>query len=394
MRATGFLGKTGMIAAGAALTLAGVVAGTTPASAQVPQIRACVNTTNLQVRIVGPTEACKANEVLISWNVQGPKGDTGATGPQGPQGPQGAPGTQGPQGVQGNPGPQGPQGNPGSQGPQGDPGAQGPQGDPGTQGPQGDPGAQGPQGDPGPQGPQGDPGAPGAKGDTGDPGASVLVQALAQGDANCPTGGVAVTSVAGTNYVCNGANGQSHTVHPALVGATEIAQINGWAGLAAAPPTWHLCYKGTRDVSTSGFMADGAATFHAGCDNKGKTFFVAKTSTGKLFGGYTSLAWNGACQYRADPSAFLFSLTNNFKHNQGGGVFVNGSYSTYDCYSYGPTFGGGHDFTTDLRSASYGNLGYSYACRIGTYYTSDCMVDFAGAVAPILVEVEVYSEQQ
>jgi hypothetical protein len=218
-----------------------------------------------------------------------------------------------------------------------------------------------------------------------------MVQALAQGDANCPTGGVAVTSVGGTSYVCNGANGSSGgPVLPLLVGANEIAQINAWAGFGAAAPNWKLCYKGTRDLS-SGFMQDNAAAFHSTCDNKGKTFFVAKTSTGKVFGGYTSKAWTGACQYRPDPTAFLFSLTNNFKHTQFGGSL--GSYSTYDCYSYGPTFGGGHDFYTDLRSSSYGNLGYSYACRVGSYSSPDCMLDFAGAVAPILVELEVYSEQ-
>src|SRR5262245_20508690 len=125
MSATGFLGKTGMIAAGAALTLAGVVAGTTPASAQVPQIRACVSISSLQIRIPGANEACKSSETQLIWNIQGPKGDTG---PQGPQGVQGVPGAQGPQG---NPGPQGPQGNPGAQGPQGNPGPQGPQGNPG-----------------------------------------------------------------------------------------------------------------------------------------------------------------------------------------------------------------------------------------------------------------------
>jgi hypothetical protein len=47
----------------------------------------------------------------------------------------------------------------------------------------------------GPQGPQ------------GIPGISVTTAALAVGDANCPTGGIAVTAVSGTTDVCNGARG-------------------------------------------------------------------------------------------------------------------------------------------------------------------------------------------
>jgi hypothetical protein len=359
MKATAFMGKAGMIAAVGALTLVGVMGRTVSISAQSPQIRACVQQTSLQIRIPGPTESCKSSEVPLVWNIQGPKGDKGDKGDQGAAGSQGVPGAPG------------------------DPGVQGVQGVAGADGAAGPQGAPGPQGDPGPAGP---------KGDNGDPGVSVSLQPLGQGDANCPTGGVAVTSVGGTMYVCNGANGASHTVQPAIVGAGEIAQINAWAGLTAAPPNWKLCYKGTRDLSISGFMQDGAAAFHAGCNNKGKTFFVAKANTGHVFGGFTSRPWTGACQFRSDATAFLFSLTNNFKYVQGGGVEKSGAYSIYDCYSYGPTFGGGHDFYTDLRSSSYASVGYSYTCRVGASYSEECQIDFAGARTPILIELEVYSE--
>lgn len=47
----------------------------------------------------------------------------------------------------------------------------------------------------GPQGPQ------------GVPGISVTTAALAVGDPNCPTGGIAVTAVSGLTYVCNGRQG-------------------------------------------------------------------------------------------------------------------------------------------------------------------------------------------
>lgn len=65
---------------------------------------ACVNNSSGTIKMVDENKACSNNEVKISWNQVGPKGDTGATGPAGPQGPKGDTGATGPQG------PQGPQG--------------------------------------------------------------------------------------------------------------------------------------------------------------------------------------------------------------------------------------------------------------------------------------------
>lgn len=54
---------------------------TAPVLAQSPAvIRACVQQGSLQVRIIGPTEACRAPETLITWNVQGPVGPPGPKG--------------------------------------------------------------------------------------------------------------------------------------------------------------------------------------------------------------------------------------------------------------------------------------------------------------------------
>jgi hypothetical protein len=214
----------------------------------------------------------------------------------------------------------------------------------------------------------------------------VTVAQLAASDPNCPYGGVAVTSASGTYYVCSGAQG-----YPALVDAAAIQQINGWAGLPS-DASWTLCYKATRD-GTSWFSASaGAAAFHGRCDNRGRTFFVTRTSTGRLFGGFTNLSWGAACGYRKDLTAFLFSLTNSYKHAQTG-AYSGSGLSIYDCSSYGPTFGGGNDFSTDLKDTAYANLGYTYACRVGAYGSADCRNDFAGAYQPALVELEVYSER-
>lgn len=86
------------------------------------------------MRFISSPEEARQDETAISWNRQGPKGDTGLQGPQGDQG------QQGPQGEQG------PKGDTGLQGPQGDQGQAGPQGVQGPQGEKGEPGLQGPQG--------------------------------------------------------------------------------------------------------------------------------------------------------------------------------------------------------------------------------------------------------
>jgi hypothetical protein len=65
-------------------------------------------------------------------------------------------------------------------------------------------------------------------------------------------------------------------------------QVNAWAGLPSGF-AWNLCYKGTRD--NTGFFS--SAGFHKQCDNRGQSFFVAKSTKDKLFGGYNLGALDG-----------------------------------------------------------------------------------------------------
>lgn len=327
---------------------------------------------------------------------QGPAGATGPAGPPGPQGPQGMTGLlgpMGPAGVDGLPGLQGPAGAVGATGPKGPAGPQGPQGpagDTGAVGPVGATGATGATGPAGPQGPQGRAGDTGAVGPTGPAGAaglagqSVTLTQLAAGNVNCQNGGVAVNAQSGTGYVCSAPQGV-----PPLVDAAAIQRIDGWAGLPT-DTQWTLCYKGTRDNPGFAFAASAAYAFHSRCDGLARTFFVAKSSAGSLFGGYSGLAWGSrTCGYRNDPSAFLFSLTNSFRHGQ-----FSATNAIYDCPNNGPVFGSGYDFQTNLKDSAAVNLGYTYACRVGTIATVQCISDFTGMPAPLaLVEVEVYAAQ-
>ena len=346
------------------------------------------------------------DEMWITLGATGPegsKGDTGATGPRGPKGedgPRGPKGEPGPKGPKGEDGPRGhkgeagatgpkgaagPKGDTGAQGPKGEPGAtgaQGPKGDTGAtglQGPKGDTGATGPQGatgGPGPQGPAGAAGGPGPQGPAGDqgpqglqglPGQSVSVAVIPVGDQRCPGGGAAISAGGVTANVCGYAP-PAPPVFPEskIIAASDFEKINGWATL---PPgtSWTLCYRMTDHGVSSG-------AFHANCNNRGRTFVVAKTIMGKVLGGYSSVSWTSAScgAQKTDSNAFLFSITNNFRH-----ALTQAGYAIWDCSSYGPTFGGGFDLLVREGSGSTA-LGYAYACRVGAPSSAECQTDFSG----------------
>jgi hypothetical protein len=248
----------------------------------------------------------------------------------------------------------------------------------------------GPQGAQGPQGPKGDRGEQGEQGLVGPqglPGPAPEVTKLASGSAECPTGGAVIASESGRVVVCNGDAGRK--VHPMLVDAAVMEKVNAWANIPAGR-AWTLCYKGTRDYGTTFMTVAGPGEFHARCDRRGAAFFVAKAANDKLFGGFAGIGFGTGtgCGYRPDPAAFLFSLTNDFKHELTSSTAV--ANALYECGTYGPTFGRGHDFYTDLKSAVTFNLGSTYACRVGAAASATCKDDFAGAP---LVELEVWVEQ-
>ena len=81
--------------------------------------------------------------------------------------------------------------------------------------------------------------------------------------------------------------------------------------------------------------------------------------------------------YRYDSQAFLFSLVNKprwapVKLPQTGQY--GNAHSIYDCSTYGPTFGGGHDIYivnyASSSSSSYANLGHTYSPPSGYNYGS------------------------
>ena len=113
-----------------------------------------------------------------------------------------------------------------------------------------------------------------------------------------------------------------------------------------------LLFRGTRD----GFKS---TDFHKMCDNKGPTLVLVKTKNGYYFGGFTVSTWEHSGGYRSDPGSFIFSLNNKTKQD------CNKTTHSIRCDStYGPTFGGGHDFYIDSdcnqNTNSYSEFGHSY----------------------------------
>ena len=169
----------------------------------------CVVKSTSDMRLVGQNPAidCPDGQVARHFDLQGPKGDTGATGPKGdagdPGGPQGDTGSAGPQGDTGS---QGPAGATGPQGTQGATGSAGPQGATGSQGPAGATGAAGATG---PAGPQGATGSQGPKGDKGDAGGVTLLSASGQDTNNRTYRMIAAVGFSATAVACGTSNTQA-----------------------------------------------------------------------------------------------------------------------------------------------------------------------------------------
>jgi hypothetical protein len=132
--------------------------------------------------------------------------------------------------------------------------------------------------------------------------------------------------------------------------------LNRWIG-ENLQQRWVLLYK----ASDHGWSS---AEFHNRCDSRGPTITIVRTAKGAEFGGYASVSWEKERGYRADPNAFLFSITTiDGKPTE----TVHGQYAHLNCaiYSqtkYGPSFGNGFDLyiNLDYPSSSYAHLGHTY----------------------------------
>ena len=136
-----------------------------------------------------------------------------------------------------------------------------------------------------------------------------------------------------------------------------LNKIYEWTG----GKNMELLYRGTRD----GMSGD---AFHNKCNNKGPTISLFKNEKGYIFGGYASIDWQGGNgDYKSAPDSFIFTLTNMYNISPTKFPNSDTSYSIYDCSSYGPTFGGGHDIV--VFSSNYTNFPISYKDVLGKGYS-------------------------
>jgi len=109
-------------------------------------------------------------------------------------------------------------------------------------------------------------------------------------------------------------------------------------------------------ASTNGWNAQ---TFHQLCDNKGETITIATLEDGRFIGAYSPISWgylNG--QYISNPDTFLFD--NDKKYTTSESIFGPGNYAIYQFSNYGPTFGGGFDFSTLSSQKTLTNNVFTY----------------------------------
>ncbi|KAM6962489.1 interferon-induced protein 44-like [Aplochiton taeniatus] len=136
-----------------------------------------------------------------------------------------------------------------------------------------------------------------------------------------------------------------------------------------------LLFKATNNGYT-------AASFHQQCDGKNPTIAVGYNSSGYVFGGYTSVAYNQTGQYVADDKAFLFTFNGGKPMKY---PVTNSPYAVRMLGNYGPYFG------EDLKFYP-NNYGYTVQSSPGNYYTYNAAQMHGNDLQ--LTEFEVYQVEE
>jgi hypothetical protein len=149
-------------------------------------------------------------------------------------------------------------------------------------------------------------------------------------------------------------------------------------------------YRGTRD----GFDS---IDFHSKCDGHSNTLTLLKVKGSEfIFGGYTTVSWDGSRGPKSDPNAFIFSLTN--KDNTPVKMKIDPNKHKFAIYCYpfcGPTFGADIkiDNNADTTMDSRSNLGNCYKHPQLACFTDEAKTFLAGSFNFQLDEIEVYQKK-
>ena len=120
---------------------------------------------------------------------------------------------------------------------------------------------------------------------------------------------------------------------------------------------WKLIYRATKD----GFRAQ---DFHDKCDNIPNTLTIIKATNSNIFGGFTNAKWSKEDEFKEDPTAFIFNLTN--KQNKALLVDCTDPDHAIKCSEdHGPCFGDG-----DIAVVHGSNLNKRSNFVIGSSYSN------------------------
>ena len=147
-----------------------------------------------------------------------------------------------------------------------------------------------------------------------------------------------------------------------------------------------LIYRATRD----GFSA---ASFHAKCNGKARTYTIIKTVSNYVFGAFTAATWASSGGYSTDGYAFIYSLRRAGVSNNEKFLIRPGYGAIYNDITQGPTFGNGHDIfvcdNSNINIGSYTYFGTSYNLPAG--WAQNTVSYLAGSYSSWLTtEIEVF----
>jgi hypothetical protein len=148
-----------------------------------------------------------------------------------------------------------------------------------------------------------------------------------------------------------------------------------------------LLWRGSRD----GFRV---GKFHSLCDGKPNTLLIVKSTQGYIFGRYTAVPWSSGKIWKADNTAFLYSLTNPTNLPSKMPIKTPGTNAVCHSPLNGPCFGTGIDLgICDSSNTNNGSnvTPKSYDIPLAIHDPSIGRFLHGGSIRKFLtVEVEVF----
>ena len=137
----------------------------------------------------------------------------------------------------------------------------------------------------------------------------------------------------------------------------------------------------------------GSKVFHSKCDGHANTLTILKASESSfIFVGFTKAIWDDSADYRSDPNAFLFSLTN--KDNKPYRMKID-PYAIFSAFDCGPSFGLDISICSDSNknTNSFSDLEDVYKHPRYAFETNEAETHLAGSYKFQLSEIEVYQKE-